>query len=53
MTADDFKIAQRLFELIEAGVPQGYDAFQFDIHLQDGYIKKRSCLSQLALGMLT
>lgn len=44
MIADDFKIAQRLFELVDAGISREYDAFQFEIHLQDGYIKQNFLL---------
>ncbi|OEC32589.1 hypothetical protein A7D25_23325 [Pseudomonas sp. 21C1] len=40
MIVDDFKIAQALFELVEAAIPREYEAFQFGIHLQDGYINQ-------------
>lgn len=40
MITEDFKIAQSLFELVEAAIPRNYEAFQFEIRLQDGYIKQ-------------
>ncbi|PYB94923.1 hypothetical protein DMX04_26080 [Pseudomonas koreensis] len=39
MINEDIKIVQEIFQLVEAGIIHGYDAFQYGVELGEGYVE--------------
>lgn len=39
MITEDIKIVQEIFQLVEAGIVHGYDAFRYGVEWGDGYIE--------------
>jgi len=38
--AEDFKIAQEIFNVLDSGIVNGYDSFEYTAHLFDDYMQE-------------
>ena len=39
MITEDIKIVEEIFQVVEAGIVHGYDAFRYGVELGEGYIE--------------
>jgi len=43
---EDIKIVQEIFQVVEAGIVHGYDAFRYGVELGEGYIETELCVEK-------
>ncbi|MEB2651077.1 hypothetical protein [Pseudomonas siliginis] len=46
MITEDIKIVQEIFQVVEAGIVHGYDAFRYGVELGEGYIETELCVEK-------
>ncbi|AMQ83515.1 MULTISPECIES: hypothetical protein [Pseudomonas] len=49
MIAEDFEIIKEVFEIVEAGIVQGYDAFHYHVEVGKSHMETELCVEKNGL----